>query len=60
MKKFILYVIRWQISSPILFICLYFIPTQNILLKTIISNFIGAMIFYWIDKLIFTKKKEEI
>ena len=54
MKRFMLYLIRWQLSTPILALCivkLKFAPTIN----TIIANLIGGIIFYWIDKYIFSK-----
>jgi hypothetical protein len=55
MKKFLLYLIRWQLSTPILALCLNnlsFSTTVN----TIIANLIGGAIFFWIDKLIFKEK----
>ena len=55
MKRYILYLIRWQLSTPILALVLYLLNT-NELIETIIANLIGGMIFYWVDKKIF---KEE-
>lgn len=52
MKKHILYLLRWQISSPILALCLYYLDL-GIILNTIIANLIGGCIFFWIDRLIF-------
>jgi hypothetical protein len=52
MKKFILYLIRWQLSTPILFLCLYFL-NFNTLWNTIISNLVGGCIFFFVDKKIF-------
>ena len=54
--KFILYLIRWQLSTPILALCLNFLQF-NTLINTIIANFIGGIIFYWVDKYIFNKKE---
>ncbi|GAA4878994.1 hypothetical protein GCM10023310_68870 [Paenibacillus vulneris] len=53
--KLLLYMIRWQLSSPILYLCINFLPLDN-LTKTIVANAIGAILFYPIDKLIFNKK----
>lgn len=39
-KKFILYLIRWQLSSPILYLCLQFLNLGT-LWNTIIANLIG-------------------
>ena len=56
MKKYILYLLRWQLSSPILAICLCYLKLGTIL-NTIIANLIGGLIFFWVDKLIFEKDK---
>lgn len=55
LKKYILYILRWQMSSPILAIVLYLLHT-NIIVETIIANLIGGMIFFFIDRKIFEKK----
>ena len=55
-KRFLLYLLRWQCSSPILALCLHFLDF-SILINTIIANLIGGCIFYFIDRKIF---KEEI
>ena len=52
MKRFLLYLLRWQLSTPILAICLLVIPGDYIV-KTIIANLVGGMIFYFVDKKIF-------
>ncbi len=56
MKKFFMYSLRWQMSTPILAACIYYLPFDDFN-KTMIANFIGACIFYHVDKLIFRKKK---
>lgn len=54
MKKLSLYIFRWQLSTPILAIIVYFlIDYLGSLGTTILANFIGALIFYKVDKLIF-------
>lgn len=52
-KKYILYIIRWQLSTPILAIVLIWLSNQNQWVATIIANFIGALIFFWVDRYIF-------
>ncbi len=52
--KLFLYIIRWQMSTPVLFLVIKFLPFGD-LTKTIIANLIGAMLFYQLDKLIFKK-----
>ena len=54
MKRYLLYLMRWQLSTPILAIVLYISHTNEIL-ETIIANLIGGMIFFWVDKKIFGK-----
>ena len=57
-KKYILYLIRWQLSTPILAIVLKLLANMNTLYATIIANFIGGLIFFWVDKFIFRKKPD--
>ena len=56
MKRFLIYLFRWQCSSPILAIVLYLLKT-NVIIETIIANLIGGIIFYWVDKKIFNGDK---
>ena len=56
--KFILYLIRWQLSTPILALCLS-VFNFNTIINTIIANLIGGAIFYWVDKFIFKENKNE-
>lgn len=52
-KKYLFYLFRWQLSTPILTIVLWLLRGHNDLLVTIIANLIGGLIFFWIDKIIF-------
>lgn len=52
MKRYLLYLGRWQLSSPILAACLIFLPF-NPFINTIVANFIGGATFYWVDRIIF-------
>lgn len=56
MKRFGLYLLRWQMSTPILALCVSNLPIQDTLIKTIIANLIGGILFFFIDKMIFTEK----
>lgn len=56
MKRYLLYLIRWQLSTPILAICLQLLNFSTVT-NTIIANLIGGIIFYWVDKLIFKGKE---
>lgn len=58
LKKYLLYLLRWQLSSPILYIVLALMSgtTIPVWLNVIIANLIGGLIFFWVDKLIFKRK----
>ncbi len=58
MKRFILYLIRWQLSTPILWLVVRQLGAG--LWQTIVANFIGGTIFFWVDKFIFTSKAVEM
>jgi hypothetical protein len=55
MKKLLLYLTRWQLSTPILAFCVIYLPGSS-LVKTIVANLIGGLIFYTVDKKIFNKQ----
>lgn len=57
-KKYFLYLIRWQLSTPILAVVLLVLSDLNAWAATIIANLIGGLIFFWIDMLIFKKKSD--
>jgi len=57
-KKYFFYLVRWQLSTPILAIVLKLLSNMSTLTATIIANFIGGLIFFWIDKLIFKKTSD--
>lgn len=57
-RKYLLYIVRWQLSTPILAICLIWLSSFGEIWSTIVANFIGALIFFWIDKLIFKDNNE--
>lgn len=50
--KLALYLVRWQLSTPILYLCIKKLPFRPAT-KTVIANLIGGLIFYGVDKLIF-------
>ena len=62
-KRYFLYLIRWQLSTPLLApIVAYFKHSSSIFgtredwIAAIIANFIGGVIFFWVDSFIFTSK----
>ena len=52
-KKYALYLLRWQLSTPILTSCLVFLSGLGELWATVAANLIGGLIFFWLDKWIF-------
>ncbi|MFW6243323.1 MAG: hypothetical protein ACOC2W_04100 [bacterium] len=56
LKRYLLYLLRWQLSTPILAIVLYLLSNNNVTISTIIANFIGGLIFFWVDRYIFKSK----
>lgn len=52
-----MYLLRWQLSTPILAICLSFFNFGNFW-NTVLANLIGGLLFFWIDRLIFGDKKK--
>lgn len=56
-KRFILYIIRWECSSPILALCLVWLEPVGTIWATVIANLIGGTIFYFVDKKIFKEVK---
>lgn len=60
LRRFILYLIRWQLSTPILALVLIWLASMNKWVATIIANLIGGAIFFWVDKFIFTSSAVEV
>ncbi len=58
MKRFMLYLFRWQMSTPILWIVVKQLGVD--IWSTILANLIGGAIFFWVDKFIFTSYAVEL
>lgn len=58
MRRFILYLFRWQLSTPILWLVVRRLGTG--IWSTVIANLIGGAIFFWVDRVIFTSAAVEI
>lgn len=52
-RQYLLYLLRWQMSTPILAVVLWALSGWGTLVSTIIANLIGGLGFFWVDKLIF-------
>jgi predicted nucleic acid-binding Zn ribbon protein len=66
-KRFAAYFLRWQLSSPILAIVIAIVKgspnwfgTAEDWYSAAIANAIGACIFFWVDKFIFTSAAVEM
>lgn len=53
MKRYAVYLIRWQLSTIILAPCIKYLSNLGFVWATIIANLIGGLIFFWIDRYIF-------
>jgi DNA-directed RNA polymerase subunit RPC12/RpoP len=55
-KRYGLYLVRWQLSTPILAACVYLLTSSlGATWTTILANLIGGLIFFWVDLWIFRK-----
>ncbi|MCX7927796.1 MAG: hypothetical protein N2606_06660 [Candidatus Omnitrophica bacterium] len=57
-RRFILYLVRWQLSTPILWLVVRNLGTG--IWSTVIANLIGGVIFFWVDRFIFTSYAIEV
>jgi hypothetical protein len=57
LKRYFLYLLRWQLSTPILAVCVTLLSSLGNVLATVIANLAGGLMFFWIDKLIFSRKR---
>jgi hypothetical protein len=56
LKRYGLYLLRWQLSTPILAGALVLLSRMDKLTATVIANLLGGLIFFWVDMFIFTSK----
>ena len=49
--KYFLYLVRWQLSTPILAVIIIWLGAG--VWQTIFANFVGGLIFFWVDRWIF-------
>ena len=53
--KYPLYLLRWQMSTPILALCVAYFAQLGTVWATVLANLIGGLLFFWVDRLIFKK-----
>lgn len=57
-RQLFVYLLRWQVSSPVLAGCLYLLADWPLWVATVIANLIGGLLFFPADGWIFTKLKK--
>ena len=53
LKKYSLYLIRWQLSTPILAVVVAYFAYLGEWAAAAIANLIGGLFFFWVDRIIF-------
>lgn len=56
-KRYGLYLLRWQLSTPLIASIMYLFSGSDYLLTTVFANFVGGLIFFWVDKFIFMSQR---
>lgn len=54
LKRYGLYLLRWQLSTPILAGVGIILVAMGQVVSAVIANLIGGLIFFWVDRFIFT------
>lgn len=57
MKKFVPYMVKWQLGTLIMSPCVYFLSGFGSFWSVVIGNLIGAIVFFPIDRKIFEDKE---
>lgn len=56
LRRYALYLFRWQLSTPLLSICILGFAFLGPTWAAVIANFFGGLAFFWIDRVIFNYK----
>jgi len=56
LKRYGLYLLRWQLSTPILAGVGILLVSMGQVVSAVIANLIGGLIFFWVDRFIFTSE----
>jgi DNA-directed RNA polymerase subunit RPC12/RpoP len=58
LKRYAFYLLRWQLSTPVMLpVTLYFGAT---VMGVFMANLIGGLIFFWVDKFIFSSDRTDL
>lgn len=55
-KRYFFYLIRWQLSTPILAPIMILLASQGMWVSAIVANLIGGLFFFFVDRKIFRSK----
>ncbi|MEA1958803.1 MAG: hypothetical protein U9N44_03905 [Chloroflexota bacterium] len=55
LRKYTLYLLRWQLSTPILAVCVVGFASLGTTWSTVLANLFGGLLFFWVDRWIFRK-----
>ncbi|MDO9324384.1 MAG: hypothetical protein Q7T80_05420 [Methanoregula sp.] len=55
-KRYGLYLLRWQASTPLLAVVGILLVSMGQWVAAIVANLIGGLIFFWVDQFIFTSQ----
>lgn len=58
-RTYILYLARWQLSTPILALALIWLSPLSKWTAVVLANLVGGLIFFWVDRFIFSVKAKQ-
>jgi len=58
LTKYLLYLGRWQLSTPVIMLVLFFLG--NNVLGVVAANLAGGLLFFWVDKRLLEEKNEKL
>lgn len=58
-KQYLVYLLRWQLSTPIVATVLNLLADIPVLWATVIANLVGAIIMFPIDRFIFLSDRKK-
>ena len=53
MGRYVLYLLRWQLSTPILAVVVGALAVYGEWVAAAAANLVGGLVFFWVDRLIF-------
>ena len=53
LTRFLLYLLRWQLSTPILAVVVGLLAGHGEWVAAMVANLVGGCVFFWVDRWIF-------